>query len=141
MPLLPTISSVGDFFSTLQLVVLSSAAAFGAGVFFSQRVKDWIGGVPSDLRSVLKGVEANVQAKVKAAQSEVVGKIVAGLSGDAAPAEVVEQKPLAPAPAPAPAPAALDPNVTGVALTPALAPAPAPAPAPADGPPKTPVVA
>lgn len=128
MSLLPTISSVGDFFSTAQLVIICSAAAFGAGVFFSQKVKDWIGGVPSDLRSVLKGVEANVQAKVKAAQSEVVGKIVAGLGGEAAPEAPVEQKPLAPAPAPAPAP------------EPVMKPlAPAPAPAPADGPPITPV--
>jgi hypothetical protein len=86
MSILPTISSVGDFFSTAQLVLISSAAAFGAGVYFSQRVKDWLAGVPSDLRAALKGVEADVQAKVKAAQADVVGKVIAAVSPQEDPA-------------------------------------------------------
>lgn len=118
------ITSVSDFFSTLQLVILCSAATFIVGVIFSQKVKDWLAGVPSDLRSALKSVEADVLGKLKLAQADVVGKLIHASSVDSSPAVV--QKPLAPtAPASAPAPAP--------------APQPAPAPAPADAPPVTPV--
>jgi hypothetical protein len=75
-------------------------AAFIAGVFLSGKVKDWLFGVPADLRAALKSAESNLSAQIMAAQKKVVADAVKTL----APVMPTVVKP-APAAPPAPAPA------------------------------------
>jgi hypothetical protein len=116
--------SFASFFTTVQVVLISAGAAFVAGVVFSQRVKDWIKGVPTDLRKALKGVEGDVLDRVRAAQAEVVATL---LQKTAQPADKVALPPDPQKPALVPAPAPLPP-------------APAPAPLPSEAPPVTPAI-
>lgn len=95
-----------SFLTELQFTLACSGAALIAGVVFSQKIKDWIAGVPGDVRAALKGVEADTVAKIAAARASVLVQL----------------------PAPAPAKAPLQPTIT-LTAKPAEAPAPAAAPA------------
>jgi hypothetical protein len=72
------------------------AAAYLLGVFTAQYAKDTLNGVPSDLRAVLKNVEAKALAALKASKSTAVANAAAAIS---APMPVAV-KPVAPPPAP-----------------------------------------
>lgn len=145
--------SFANFFTTVQIVIITGAAAFIAGVFLSQKVKDWLAGVPTDLRSALKAVEGDALGRVKAAQAAVLADI-AGLvhGGTVAPKialspAAVDKVPLAPPTGPLVAPAApapvvkVEPASAAVAPAPVVAgPLPTQAPVlPSEGPPLTPV--
>lgn len=82
--------------TSLDITLVVGAAAFVAGVFLSQKVRDKINGVPSNLRADLKSVEQAVLNRVHAASSDVVAEVNA----------VASQVPPTPAASPAPAPAA-----------------------------------
>jgi hypothetical protein len=71
------------------------AAAYLLGVFTAQYAKDTLNGVPSDLRAVLKNVEAKALAALKRSKSNAVADAAAAISAPM-PAAV---KPVAP-PAP-----------------------------------------
>jgi hypothetical protein len=97
-----------SFLTELQFTLACSSASLVAGVIFSQKIKDWVSGIPGDVRSALKGVEADTVAKIAAARASVLVQLPA------------------PAPAKAPLPAAVT-----LTIKPAAAPAEAPAAAPA----------
>lgn len=76
---------------------LSNAFVAGAiglvcGVIFSQKIKDWITGVPADFRTLMKSVEADVKTKAAAAVADVFAKV----------APVAVKPPAPPVPPPAP---------------------------------------
>jgi hypothetical protein len=104
------------FLTDFNLILLACLACFAAGVVFSQRVKDYLKGVPGELRSTLTAVEANASDAIKAAQAKVLTELKnkAGVQTPLPPAS----QPLAPV-ASAPASAAVP------------FPSPGPAPAPA----------
>lgn len=52
-------------------------AAFVVGVLFSTKIKDWLQGVPSELRSHLNDLETSIKAQVKAASAAVVADVKA----------------------------------------------------------------
>lgn len=89
---------------TLELLVSFGAplAAFLAGVLFSQKIKDWFKGIPSEVRATLNGVETSAVGTIKRAQSDVLSKIITALPAPTKP-EVVST---AQAPAPVAQPAA-----------------------------------
>ena len=64
-----------NFFTSLEITVIVGVAAFVAGVVFSTKVKDFLKGVPGDVRTGLNGVEANVVANIKAAQARVIADL------------------------------------------------------------------
>lgn len=70
------------------------------GVVFSQKIKDWLLGVPTDFRKAMVNVEAKAKADVQAAISDVFAKINPPALKPPAPAAIV------PVPVPAPAPEA-----------------------------------
>lgn len=88
--------SLTSFFTDTEILLISSAVAFVAGVVLSQRVKDAIKGVPSEVRSALSSAETNTLSAIKQAQTDALAKL---LPSAAKPAAVA---PLAPAPAAAP---------------------------------------
>lgn len=45
---------------------------FGSGVMLSQRIKDWLAGVPVSVRADLSSVEASLLAKLKTVQASIV---------------------------------------------------------------------
>lgn len=65
--------------SPFVIVIASVLASFVAGVVFSQKIKDWVGGVPSSLRSDLNLLQTHVVAQVAAAQKAVVADIHAAV--------------------------------------------------------------
>ena len=62
-------------FIDFNIVVAAVVVAFVAGVVLSQKVKDWIAGVPASLRSELNTLETSVKAQVKTAQAAVVADV------------------------------------------------------------------
>lgn len=84
------------FLTSLELGLLGAAAAFIAGVVFSQKVKDWFKGIPSDLRTTLSGVESNALSAVKAAQNKVLDDISTALSSSKPAAPATPAAPAAP---------------------------------------------
>lgn len=85
------------------------AAMYATGVFTAQWAKDKVSGVPSDLRTALKALEAGAVKELAAARSRVVtdtasllaaGK--AAVAGDPVPVPVPVPMPV-PTPAPLPA--------------------------------------
>lgn len=80
------------------------AAIYLAGVFTSQWAKDKLFGVPADLRSAIRAMEAMALTELSAAKSKIVADTVTLLAkGKAAAASAGAP---APAPAPVPVPAA-----------------------------------
>ncbi len=93
----------------LNVTVICSGAAFAAGVIFSQKILDFVKGVPSEARAVLKSAESGVVAKLASAKADVITDIQNKLGVAPTPAKVAvapaAQATLTPAPAPAPTPA------------------------------------
>ena len=69
-------SSLTTFLTDTELMLVASGVAFAAGVMLSQRVKDALKGVPSEVRTALDSAEAHTLTAVKQAQSEVLAKIL-----------------------------------------------------------------
>jgi hypothetical protein len=94
------------FLEYFNLTLVASFATFVVGVVFSQKIKDWVSGVPAEVRAAMKGVEAAALGNVKVAQASVLAQLKTALPPlptvtAAVTAPVVA--PVAPAPAPAPA--------------------------------------
>jgi hypothetical protein len=86
-----------NMFTAFQITLVASAICFVCGVVFSQKIKDWVRGVPSDLRTALGGVETNALGAVKAAQMKVLAEIGAAVPAVKPPAPPVVVVPAAPA--------------------------------------------
>jgi hypothetical protein len=97
-----------SFLTDTEILLISNAVALAAGVVLSQKIKDLVKGVPSDVRSALSAAETNALAAAKQAQTEVLTKLLPA----AAKPVVAPVTPAAPA-APA-APAVAEPTVPAV---------------------------
>jgi hypothetical protein len=91
-------SGFTTFLTDFNLVLAGLAGAFVAGVLLSQKVKDYVKGVPAQARAAINNVEADALAKLKVAQADVLAK----LPGAVAPKVAVAPAPAPAAPAPAP---------------------------------------
>lgn len=82
-----------SFLTAFEWAIVTHFAVFVATLVFAQKIKDWFTGVPHDLRSGLKNVEASILADVKSYQAGLVAKITP------APAPVLKapEPPAAPA--------------------------------------------
>jgi hypothetical protein len=107
-----------SFLTDLQIDLVVAAVAFVAGVVFSTKIKDWVKGVPAELRTALSGAETASLSAIETAQHDVLAKLlpapavakvaaapVAKVAAPAAPAPAAAAPVAAAAPAPA-APAA-----------------------------------
>ena len=98
-----------SFLDYLNVTVICSGAAFAAGVIFSTKILDFIKGVPSEARAVLKSAESGIVAKLADAKAAVMVDIQNKLGVAPTPAKIAvapaAQPTLTPAPAPAPVPA------------------------------------
>lgn len=86
------LSTVLDYASNPFVV---GAVSLVTGVVSSQKIKDWISGVPSELRVALSSLESQTKQQIASATSDVIAKV--------SPAMPVA--PVAPAPAAPAAPA------------------------------------
>lgn len=62
------------------LMLAALAVAFVLGVLVSQKVKDFLSGVPSELRAVLKSTEAAALNAVAAAKAKAVADVAKATS-------------------------------------------------------------
>jgi hypothetical protein len=79
-------------------MMLYGAIVFFAGVFLSQRIKDWMRGVPSELRSGLQQAETLAMAKLKEEASNLVNLLHASIQISAPGAPSAPPVPAAPTP-------------------------------------------
>lgn len=87
-------------------IFVACTIAFVAGVILSQKVKDWLAGVPTDLRTGLKGVEKRVIQEAQAARMRIIAELPLPVAAKVAPVDpVLQPAPLAPAPVLVPEPA------------------------------------
>lgn len=84
--------------------------AFVAGVILSQKVKDWLAGVPADLRTGLKGVEKRVIQEAQAARMRIIAELPLPAAKVAPVDPVLQPAPLAPVPVPVPEQALTPPS-------------------------------
>ena len=73
------------FFTGVEGAVIAAAVAFVFGVLFSQKIKDWFKGIPTDVRAQLTRVEVAVRAKLAVSHVAAVAPAIAAV----APALVV----------------------------------------------------
>lgn len=75
------------FFTGVEWVLIASAVAFVAGVLFSQKIKDWFKGIPSDVRAGLTSIETAVRAKLATSHAAAVAPAIAavGATGPTGP--------------------------------------------------------
>ena len=64
-----------NFLTTFELGLLINAAVFALTLVFSQKIKDWLHGVPGELRTGMKTVEQGILADVKSYQSSLIHKL------------------------------------------------------------------
>ena len=84
------------------LMLAALAVAFILGVLVSQKVKDFLKGVPSELRAVLKSTEAAALNAISSAKSKAVAdvaKATSAMPAVAKPAAAPAAAPIAAAPA------------------------------------------
>lgn len=77
------------FLSYLNVTVVVGAVSFFAGVILSQKVKDWIKGVPNEVRSKLSAAETAVLAHIKASNADMVNTALVALGNTTSPAKMV----------------------------------------------------
>jgi hypothetical protein len=65
-----------SFLTTFEIGLCVNFAVFVSTLVFSQKIKDWFHGVPSDLRKGLVQVEGSITSQVKSYQADLVAKIV-----------------------------------------------------------------
>lgn len=98
---------VGTVLSYLENAIVTGCIGLVCGMVFGPKIKDWLSGVPADLRTALNGVEAKAKADIAAATSKVVTALPAPppVAKPAAPSPVAvpvaQQVPVPSAPAPA----------------------------------------
>lgn len=80
-----------SFLTASEFTIAACAATSIVTLVFSQKIKDWVNGVPAELRAGLTSVETKLKADVKAYQTALVAKVTAAPAAPAAP--------VAPAPA------------------------------------------
>jgi hypothetical protein len=83
-----------SFLTDFNIVLIAIGASFVSGVVFSTKVKDFVKGVPSQVRSAINNVETDALGKLKVAQAQVLATL---------PGAVTDKVAVAPAPAPTPA--------------------------------------
>lgn len=64
-----------SYLTTFNLLVAGLGVAFVAGVMLSTKVKDFIKGVPAELRAALSATEKAALAEVSAAKSAAIAKV------------------------------------------------------------------
>lgn len=64
-----------NFLTATELGLAINFLVFVFTLIFSQKIKDFLSGVPRDLRTGLKGVEQNILADVKDYQADLIAKI------------------------------------------------------------------
>lgn len=90
------------FLAYFDIGVVVNVVIFVATLVFSQKIKDFVAGVPADLRSNLSALETSVKADVKSYQASLIAKIAPASSNKAAPpVAVAPVAPVAPVPIPA----------------------------------------
>lgn len=92
-----------SYLTTFNLLVAGLGVAFVAGVLLSTKVKDFIKGVPAELRAALSATEKAALAEVFAAKSAAIAKVT-GAKVAVAPAAPAAPVVAAAAPAAPPAP-------------------------------------
>lgn len=80
----------------VDLTLLGYAAVFVATLVFSQKIKDFFAGVPTELRASLSTLEASVKADVKNYQASLIAKIAPASAKTTAPVPPVPNAPAAP---------------------------------------------
>lgn len=78
----------------IDLTLVGYIAVFVATLVFSQKIKDFFAGVPSDMRTGLKSVEAGLLADVKQYQASLIHKL-APMPPPATPAPAAAPTPVA----------------------------------------------
>lgn len=68
-----------SFLTSFELSLLFAFGTFVTGVVFSQKIKDWFKGVPSDVRRALNNVETNALGNVKLASAKVLTQLTSAL--------------------------------------------------------------
>jgi hypothetical protein len=63
----------------LNTTLVACAVCFAVGVIFSQKIKDWFHGIPSDLRAGLNKIESAVLGHLTATTQSVVAQVQAQL--------------------------------------------------------------
>jgi uncharacterized protein (DUF2252 family) len=86
-------------FTPLEITFTAVFIAFVAGILLSTEVKDWLRGVPSDVRKSIGDVETNVMAKVTAARAAVLLDLKAAVPAPAKAAAAPVVFPVNPLPA------------------------------------------
>lgn len=76
---------MGGILTHAELMFVYGVVVFFAGVFLSQRVKDWLKGVPSELRAGLKAAEKLAMDKMKEEAAKIVTAVHASISTPPAP--------------------------------------------------------
>lgn len=92
---------MSQFLAYFNTTLVACGVCFVVGVVFSQKIKDWFHGVPSEVRTGLNQIEASVLGHLTATTQNIVAQVQHQLP--AAPPAV---PPSAPAPAAPSAPAA-----------------------------------
>ncbi len=64
-------------FAYLNAYVIIAIVSLLVGVVFSQKIKDWIAGVPSNVRTELRKIEAEAIQRVQAAQAQAIASVIA----------------------------------------------------------------
>lgn len=59
------------------LLAAAAVVLFVAGVVLSQKVKDWLQGVPAHVRTELRAIEVSALGQIKSAQAHVVADLKA----------------------------------------------------------------
>jgi hypothetical protein len=75
---------MSTFLEYFNIGIAVNVVVFVVTLVFSQKIKDWINGIPSDLRAGLSKIESATVSQVKAAQTSVVASLTP------APAAVVK---------------------------------------------------
>ena len=93
---------MSTFLAYFDIGIAVNVFIFTATLLFSQKIKDFFTGVPSEVRAAIKGVEASALGNVKLAQGAVLAQLATALPPVAKPvitsaAHVVPPVPLPPA--------------------------------------------
>lgn len=87
-------------FAYINTTLIACAACFVVGVVFSQKIKDWFHGVPSDVRAGLNQIEATVLGHLTSTAQNAVKQVQAALPSVPLPIQPPYNANVNPAPAP-----------------------------------------
>ena len=89
---------LANAFAYINTTLVACAVCFAVGVIFSQKIKDWFNGVPSEVRAGLNQIEATVLGHLTTTAQNAVKSVQAALPASP-PANPAPQTAVAP-PAP-----------------------------------------